>query len=312
MITTEREKSLKMKRLNRYINHLADITGKKVIVTGANSGLGFSICDILLQKGAHIVMACRNGKRAEEARALLKAKHLNGRIDIILYNQASLSSIASFAQSLMTEHSDFYALILNAGIFHPKKNDKFENSIPLTIGTNFLGPLYLIHLLQGYLVNATSEKRIILHGSLAYHFVRYKNKEEFLLNLKNGPMKQYSYSKLGLTEAFYFYSLSNQNPNVKYLLCEPGVSSTGIIRNYKKWFKTIASYAMAIGLPNTRKACLSACYLTTQKVANGNYYRPRGIMSIGGYPRLHNLKNKYVDYRIVIDGLDILEKFYAK
>jgi len=297
-----------MKKLNRYIkNNLFDVRGKKVIVTGANSGIGFSICDVLLFKGAHIVMACRNVQRAQEARDVLLDRHPNGKVDILVFDQSSLSSISSFADVLRNEHRDFYALILNAGVFFPNKTSQFENIAPLTIGTNFLGPLRLVSLLQDFLGSAKDEKRIIFQGSLAYHLNHYINKNASLLNGKKGLMKQYNISKLGVAQMFYFYSASNNNPYVKYLLAEPGISNTQIIRNYQKWFKIIASGFLSVFLHNNVKASLSACYLTCQKVANGDYYRPRGLLTVSGYPHQSHLNKKSIDYRPVIDGLVILE-----
>ncbi|HOZ02737.1 MAG TPA: SDR family NAD(P)-dependent oxidoreductase [Bacilli bacterium] len=302
-----------MKRINRYIrDNLADLEGKKVIVTGANSGIGFSICDVLLFKDAHIVMACRNMQRAEEARDLLMQRHPNAFIDIVMFDQSSLSSIDHFVQLLKNEHNDFYALILNAGVFSPKKSSTFENYVPLTIGTNFLGPLYLLSLIQDFLTTVKTEKRIILQGSLAYHFVHYKNKNLSLLNGKQSLMKQYFISKLGISQVFSFYSSSNTNPYVKYLLAEPGISNTQIIRNYKKWFKIIANGFLSVFLHSNVKASLSACHLACQIVANGDYYRPRGLWSVSGYPHLSHFKKKRVDYRIIIDGLDVLGSLYAK
>jgi NAD(P)-dependent dehydrogenase (short-subunit alcohol dehydrogenase family) len=302
-----------MKKIHRYIrDNLADLKGKKVIVTGANSGIGFSICDVLLFKGAQIVMACRNMQRAEEAKNLLIQRHPNALINVVTYDQSSLASIKSFAQILQNEHYDFYTLILNAGVFSPKKDSTFEDSIPLTIGTNYLGPLYLLSLLQGFLSTVQEEKRIILQGSLAYHFVHYKNKNLSLLNGKQSLMKQYFVSKLGIAQTFSFYSSSNINPYVKYLLAEPGISNTQIIRNYKKWFKIIANGFLSVFLHSNVKASLSACHLTCQIVANGDYYRPRGLWAVSGYPHLSHFKKKRVDYRLIIDGLDILGSLYGK
>jgi NAD(P)-dependent dehydrogenase (short-subunit alcohol dehydrogenase family) len=302
-----------MKKINRYIrDNLVSLEGKKVIVTGANSGIGFSICDVLLFKGAHIIMACRNMQRAQEARNLLIQRHPDACINIVAYDQSSLLSIKTFSELLKNEHHDFYTLILNAGVFSPKRSSTFENTIPLTIGTNYLGPLYLLSLLQDFLSTAQTEKRIILQGSLAYHLVNYKNKNLSLLNGKQSLMKQYFVSKLGVTQAFSFYSTSNTNPYVKYLLAEPGISSTQIIRNYNKWFKIIANGFLSVFLHSNVKASLSACHLACQIVANGDYYRPRGLWSVSGYPHLSHFKKKRVDYRLIIDGLDILGSIYAK
>lgn len=297
-----------MKRLNQYIeNELTNIKGQKVIVTGANSGIGFSICDVLLSKQAHLVMACRDKNRGMEARLALQKRHPLQEIEIIYYDQSSLFSIKNFVDLLINQHSDFSALILNAGVFRPKSSLLFEDYVPLTIGTNFLGPLYIIDLLQPFLQQVQSEKRIILQGSLAYQINKYRNKEKSFLDPKQSLIKQYNISKLGIAQIFYFYSSSCHNPYVKYLLAEPGISNTQIIRNYNKWFKFIASGFLSIFTHSNVKASLSACWLATEKIANGSYYRPHGLLAINGYPHYAHFKLKHVDYRMVIDGLEIIE-----
>ncbi|MFA7032208.1 MAG: SDR family NAD(P)-dependent oxidoreductase, partial [Bacilli bacterium] len=195
-----------MKRLNQYIdNQLANIKGQKIIVTGANSGIGFSICDVLLLKQAHLVMACRDRNRGMEARLALQKRHPLQKIEIIFYDQSSLLSIKNFVDLLTNQHSDFSALILNAGVFRPRESLLFENNVPLTIGTNFLGPLYIVDLLQPFLQKTQSEKRIIFQGSLTYHINKYHSKEKSFLNIKEGLIKQYNISKLGVTQIFNFY-----------------------------------------------------------------------------------------------------------
>lgn len=302
-----------MGRIDRYIeNNLSDVNGKKVIVTGANSGIGFSISDILLSKHAHVVMACRNPERAKQAFDLLTSRHPNEKLEIAYFDQSSLDSIRDFANQLTHEHADFFALILNAGVFRPNAKLLFESKVPLTIGTNYLGPLYLITLLQDFLKSSLEEKRIIFQGSLAFHLNHYHDLKQSLTNTKNGLMKQYNLSKLGITNMFYYYSISNLNSHIKYLLAEPGVSNTQIIRNYKKWFKSIASGFLSVFTHSNQKAALSACYLTCAHVANGDYVHPRGLLSALGFPHYTKLKEKHINYRIVFDALEVIDDLNGK
>lgn len=300
-----------MKRIERYIQtHLDEMENRQVIVTGANSGIGFSICDVMLQKHAHVIMACRNEQRAIEAKNALLSRHPDGLVDIIIFDQSSLASISHFAHLLMNEYSSFFALILNAGVFRPCKDSLFEEEVPLTIGTNFIGPLYLIELLHDYLRTVKEEKRIIFQGSLAFHLNHYHGKERSLLSKKNGLMKQYNLSKLGITRLFQYCYSHNENSHVKYLLAEPGVSNTQIIRNFQKWFKTIASGFLNLFTHSNLKASLSACYLACEKVSNGDYVHPRGLLSIMGFPHYAILKEKHLDYRIVDDAKEIIRGFH--
>ena len=84
-------KKMKKKEISFVETTLKDIKDKIVIVTGANSGVGFAICNTLLDKKAHIVMACRNPQKADFARLKLLENHPDAKIDVLLYSQSSIS-----------------------------------------------------------------------------------------------------------------------------------------------------------------------------------------------------------------------------
>ena len=154
-------KKTKKNKLDRYIDALHQIDNKLVIITGANSGLGFEMVKVALIKGARVVMACRNKQRAEDARQKIIEETGKDNIEIFLYDQSDIKSVHNFAAAIKNQYKDFYVLVLNAGVmFPPQVVDEYHVSTVYMV--NFLGAYALIKDLEDFLNNATEEKRIIM------------------------------------------------------------------------------------------------------------------------------------------------------
>ncbi|MGV0625108.1 oxidoreductase [Mycolicibacter minnesotensis] len=135
-------------------NGLPDLTGKTVLITGANGGIGAETADALAQRGARVILACRN---TETARAV--AARIAGDTTVEKLDLADLGSVRSFAERC---DQPIDILINNAGImFVPKGStgDGFE----LTFGTNHLGHFALTGLLLEQI-----RERIVTVSSLAH------------------------------------------------------------------------------------------------------------------------------------------------
>ena len=283
-----------MSKVDKYIASLSSLEGKKVVVTGANSGLGLAIVKTCLLKGASVVLACRNPQRAEKCKQDLLKEFPNSNIDIILYSQNKLSSCRQFVDDLFIKHSDFYALVLNAGLFNAKKGELNVEGLPTVSGTNAFGLACILMHLDEKLKDIESEKRIIIHGSLASRLSKYKGLEKSLLNAKAFHFTQYNNSKNAAHNLYYYYSRKNENPYIKYLLSEPGIAQSNIIRNYPKWFKWIAVGFMKIFCSTSKEGAAPTNYLISEKVANGDYMIPRGPWAIRGLPKKYVMKEKYI------------------
>ena len=296
-----------MNKADRYIASLNDITGKTVIVTGANSGLGYEIARVALLKHARVVMACRNKKRAEEAKEKLIADTGLNNIVIELYDQSNISEIELFTKRIIDKYPDFYALVLNAGIFLPIEIVD-EYHISNVYRTNFLGAYKLVSLLKSYLDRSNIERRVIIQGSVASFRYRYKNKDKFIYG-EDAPLKQYALSKLCVSNVYVHFRDINQNPYVKYLLCEPGVAFTNLFHNFKKWFKNIAYPYLKLFTNSAREGSLSACKLMCDIVSNGDYYRPGGIFTAVGLPKKAKYTKRAIYPNIISDAEEILNNY---
>ena len=297
-----------MNKIDRFLISLSSLEGKKVVVTGANSGLGLAIVKNCLFKGASIVLACRNKERANKCKEDLLKEYPNAQIDIILYSQDNFSSCLQFVDYLFTYHKDFYALVLNAGVFNAKKGELNKEDLPVVSGTNAFGLACICKALDERLTMVEDEKRIIIQGSLGAYLTKYKNLKDSLLNPNKNHFKQYFNSKNVSHNLFYHYTNSNLNPNVKYLLAEPGIANSNIIRNYPKWFLPIAKFALRTVFQSSKEGALSTNYLICEKVANGDYYKPKLFFSIRGLPKKSFIKEKYIHPQQIVDIYQLIAK----
>ncbi len=131
---------------------LGNLSGKRIIVTGATSGVGFATARALARAGAHVILAVRNlqlgGQRAAE---------LGGDTSVVKLDLADQSSVRAFP-GLFDGEVDI--LINNAGLVARSRRDTVDG-FEMTMGTNFLGPFALTNLLfdrvQSQIINVGSD-----------------------------------------------------------------------------------------------------------------------------------------------------------
>ena len=139
---------------------LPDLSGKTVIVTGANSGIGFHTAKHLAGHGAHVVLACRNTDAAREAAARIDGSTEVGELDL-----ASLESVRRFAEGF---DRPVDLIINNAGVMTPPRYRETEDGFELQYGTNHLGHVALAARLLPRLLEAPAP-RVVAVGSVAHH-----------------------------------------------------------------------------------------------------------------------------------------------
>lgn len=89
-------------------------SGRLVVVTGANSGIGYVTARELARRGAHVVLACRSQERGREALERLRTEAPGARAELRLVDLADLTSVRRFADDWSHDRLDL--LVNNAGI----------------------------------------------------------------------------------------------------------------------------------------------------------------------------------------------------
>lgn len=290
--------------LNKSIN---TVNGKTVIITGANSGIGFHTAEMVARKGGHVVLACRSKEKALDAINKIQLKTKDAKLDYIIYDQASFLSIEAFVNEITTKYAGFYALLLNAGILRPEKETFTKEGFPLTVGTNFYGLYHLLRKLYPLIKDTTEEKRVIIEGSLVTRSARYHGKKYDLIKTHSSTFHAYNISKIGVENLFNKYATLNTNPQLKIMLAEPGVCKTNIIHSFPSWIIKPANGFLNNFMHSPEKGSLPSVHLITEPHDNGDILLPRGLFSIGGFPKKRRrMSKRTIRYSNIISDAELI------
>lgn len=269
------------------LNNIPDLSGKIIIVTGANSGLGYESVKAFAQKGAEVILASRSIEKGENAKAKILASPVKGKVSVMQVDISDLESIKTFVQNFKTKYSKLDILLNNAGIMavpYGVTTNGFESQM----GTNHLGHYALTGQLLD-LIAATPNSRVVNVSSMA-HKQGSINFDNFMFEggKKYKTMKAYGNSKLA--NLLFTYELqkffeSNYINSIS-VAAHPGVSHTNLASHMQNTlafkiiyplFKLITQNPENGALPQLR-----AC--TDESVKGGEYYGPGGFAEFKGFP----------------------------
>jgi len=134
-----------------------DLSRRRIVLTGATSGLGFEAALALADLGAELELVCRDEGRGEKAAQRIREATGNERVRITLADMSSLNAVRDAANSLATRPVD--VLIHNAGLL-PATRIETEDRLELTFATHVVGPFLLTKLLRPALA-ATGGARVV-------------------------------------------------------------------------------------------------------------------------------------------------------
>jgi NAD(P)-dependent dehydrogenase (short-subunit alcohol dehydrogenase family) len=126
---------------NWISTNLESQKGKTIIITGANSGIGFYTALGLAKLGANVIVAGRNKERIDKAIKVIEKESITGRVSAGIIDLASLNSVREFANKFNNTHTKLDILINNAGVMMPPES-KTDEGFELQFGINFLGHFY--------------------------------------------------------------------------------------------------------------------------------------------------------------------------
>ncbi|WP_448006471.1 SDR family NAD(P)-dependent oxidoreductase [Agromyces bauzanensis] len=253
--------------------------GRRVLVTGANSGLGFFTAARLAGAGAHVMLSGRSPERLDAAVAAIRDARPAASVETLVIDQSSLESVAAGAERLLAGPR-LDGVVANAGMVHtPKERLESVDGNELVLATNVLGHFALLGRLLPHLA---PDARIVVLGSLSSRLSTFRVDD---LQLERGydSWRAYAQSKIA-TQVFGFeldrrlraaalpvasvvahpgYSISGRTPFV------PGVNEPS--RGSR--FADALQAAMAQGKHRGAEVALHA--LTAAGVEGGQYWGPR-------------------------------------
>jgi NAD(P)-dependent dehydrogenase (short-subunit alcohol dehydrogenase family) len=266
------------------ITHMSSLDGQKAVVTGANSGLGYQVAKQLATQGAHVIMACRDAQRGEQALQRLRQALPNATADVAALDLASLASVKAFAES---QTDPIHLLINNAGVMALPKGttaDGFE----LQFGTNHLGHFALTGRLLPRLLASPGARVVTVTSEL--HRLGRINFTDLQGAKRYNRWTAYGQSKLA--NLLFAMELARRvdlaGVDLKSVAAHPGYASTnlqtaGAKMTGNKLLEKAAGVANAVFGQSDADGAQPLLYAATgADIANGMYVGPDGPLSFRG------------------------------
>lgn len=201
---------------------MTDLKGKIAIVTGANSGMGLSTVEALSDRGATVIMLCRNEERGRAAVAkLTEEKERN--LDLIICDLGDYASIRNFVRRVKEKYPRVDILVNNAGFISLDRQETKEG-IERQFGVNYLGHFLLTMQLLDWM---GAGSRIVNVASGA-HKVGKIHFEDINLNKGYNVVKAYSQSKLANVLFTRELARRLKKKNITVNCCHPGAVATNM------------------------------------------------------------------------------------
>jgi NAD(P)-dependent dehydrogenase (short-subunit alcohol dehydrogenase family) len=269
-------------------DQIPDQSGRVVVVTGANSGLGLVTARELARAGASVVLACRNTSKGEQAIAEVLAAVPGADVKLEALDLADLESVRDFAGRIGSEREHLDLLVNNAGIMAPPRRstkDGFESQF----GTNHLGHFALTGRLLGKLL-AAEEPRVVTLSSGAHRMGTIKFDD---LQREHHYNNWLAYGQSKLANLIFCFGLQRRasaaGTKLLSLAAHPGYSATnlqfaGPTAFYERAFMGIANKVYA---QSAEMGALPTLYAATMPdIPGGSFIGPDGFMEGRGHPHI--------------------------
>jgi NAD(P)-dependent dehydrogenase (short-subunit alcohol dehydrogenase family) len=270
---------------------MPDLSGETVIVTGANSGLGFEGARAFADAGATVVMACRSVERGESAADEIRRDAPPGALSVLELDLANLDSVAAFAETFTDEYDALRALCNNAGVMAVPRSET-DDGFEMQLGVNHLGHFALTGHLLDTLRDTDGESRVVtqssgLHENGEIDFSDLQSERDY------GKWDAYGQSKLAnLLVAFELDRRLDAAgvDGVTSVGCHPGYADTNLQRRGPEQAGSTLRLAMmqvanAVFAQDAATGALPMLYAATAPdLEGGEYIGPSGFMNMRGPP----------------------------
>ena len=272
---------------------MPSLDDRTVVVTGANSGIGYEATKAFARRGATVVMACRSTERGERAAREIDRSVANADLDVMACDLADLDAVADFAEAFTSAYDELHVLCNNAGVMALPRGetaDGFERQL----GINHLGHFALTgHLLDT--LAATDGARVVTQSSGAH-----QNGEIDFEDLQGersyGRWSAYSQSKLA--NVFFGYELDRRADeaeiDVTSVVCHPGYADSDLQRRAGEAGAGAVGAALmqavnALVAQSAAQGALPMLYAATNDgISGGEYVGPGGLLHMRGAPAVQD------------------------
>ncbi|WP_368666313.1 oxidoreductase [Ammoniphilus sp. CFH 90114] len=262
------------------------VKGMKIIITGANSGIGYEAAKFLARHGAHIVLAVRSEEKGRYAVQSIEKEHQGASVSTMKLDLSDLASVKRFSDAYQERFDQLGILINNAGVMAPpyqKTKDGFE----LQFGANHLGHFALTGQLLP-LLKATPSARVVTLSSIAHRgaSIDFNN-----LDGSKGYNKMKFYGQSKLANLLFAKELDNRlkkaEINVISLACHPGIASTNLFKLGGERMQSFLKTLLQAFFQSPEMGVLPTLYAATEPtLKGGEYIGPDGRGNRKGNPHI--------------------------
>jgi NAD(P)-dependent dehydrogenase (short-subunit alcohol dehydrogenase family) len=284
---------------------IPDQTGRRAVITGANSGIGLETARRLAGAGAEVILAVRNPTKGAAAVADITASQPGAAVSAEPLDLSSLASVSEFASELLERDQPLDLLINNAGIMAVPKREVTADGFELQLGTNHLGHFALTGRLLPLLRRAEAPRVVTLSSSAA-RFGKM-NFDDLQSERRYGPWRAYGQSKLA--DLLFTFELQRRSATsgwgVMSSAAHPGSTHTNLQSTGHNLGKDSTGNGL-IGVlmkfpglsQEAPQGALPTLYAATSPDAVGaGYYCPDGFQEMNGRPTPASVPKRALDER---------------
>ncbi len=280
-----------MSNYDRWLaQQIPDQAGKLVVITGANSGLGFEEATVLASRGARVVLAVRDMRKGDRAAEAIRRGVPGADLELRPLDLASLASVRGFAADFARAYDRLDILINNAGVMAiPRRTtaDGFE----MQFGTNHLGHFALTGLLLPLLLRAPAGRVATMSSGM--HLFGKMNFEDLQGERSYGKWTAYAQSKLA--NLLFAYDLQRRlaaaGSAAISVAAHPGYAATNLqaigleMEGARLWARIMPA-ANRVFAQSAAMGALPMLYAATSPdVRGGDYLGPDGLLGQSGFPK---------------------------
>lgn len=292
---------------------MGDQSGRTIVVTGANSGIGFEVTKAFAERGADVVMACRSLDRGNAAREEIRSEADvdDAALAVMELDLADLDSVRSFAETFRAEYSDLHVLCNNAGVMAIPRSETVEG-FETQFGVNHLGHFALTGLLLDRLRETAGETRVVTQSS-GLHERGEIDFEDLHGERSYDRFEAYAQSKLA--NVLFAYELGRRlraaEESVTSVACHPGFAATNLQRRgpeqsgskLRLWMMKVANTVFAQSAATGALPMLMAG--TDSDIDGGEYVGPGGLMNMRGAPEVQPSSDRSSDEALAGELWDV-------
>ena len=280
-------------------NSIIGVQEVKILITGANTGIGFATAEQLVKQGQHVILACRNPQKAQDAQNKLRSLN-QGQVDLISLDLNSLELTRKAANEIADRYGSLDVLINNAGLFAKTKQltaDGFEQQFGVNYLSHFLLTQKLLPVLQ------KAPKARIVHLASIAHWAGSIKPNKFRAEGFYNPLFYYGQSKLA--NLLFSNALAEQmaNSTITNNALHPGGVASDIYRDLPKPVYEV----MKLGLVPTSVPAK----LITQMATGDEWSKRNGEYVSAHMPdwKSPHAKNQQLARDLYTQSMDLVEKY---